>query len=83
MQKKLPAEDKRKQAYLQIKKGKSKPKVENVLTKKFPDMKDFPTKHHISIFEPGSLIGEDDTYLGDTYSTTVSCSTKKGTLLTM
>lgn len=40
--KKLAHEDKRKQAYLQVEKGREKPKVENVLTEKFPDLKDFP-----------------------------------------
>ena len=42
LNKKLPQEDKRKQAYLQVKKGQSKKKIENIITRKFPDMKDFP-----------------------------------------
>ena len=40
--KKLAREDKRKQAYLQVPKGAIKPKVSNILTEKFPHMKDFP-----------------------------------------
>ncbi len=42
MTKKLPREDTRKQAYLQVPKGEKKAKVSNVLTSKFPHMKDFP-----------------------------------------
>lgn len=42
MEKKLAHEDVRKQAFLQIKRGEEKPKVENLLTRKFPDFKDFP-----------------------------------------
>ena len=57
LDKHLPHEDRRKQARLQLKKGEEKQKVDNILTKKFPDMKDFPQTQKISIFQKNSLIG--------------------------
>jgi hypothetical protein len=50
MTKRLPCADNRKQADLQVPKGEKKAKVENVLTKKFPHMKDFPHEQNISLF---------------------------------
>lgn len=63
--------------------GNDKPKVENILTKKFTDLKDFPASQKISIFQPGSLLGEDDILQRDYHSTSVQCSTKKGTVFVM
>lgn len=60
MTKKLPRADTRKQADLQVPKGEKKAKVENVLTTKFPQMKDFPHEQNISLFLRGSMLGEED-----------------------
>ena len=38
--------------------------VKNLYQQKFPDMKDFPYSQKVSIFEAGSLIGEDDLFEG-------------------
>lgn len=46
-------------------------------------MKDFPYAQKISIFEAGSLIGEDDLFKGGNHSTTLTCNSKKGTLYHM
>lgn len=85
MQKKLPVEDKRLQAFLYVKKGEEKPTVESILNKKFPDMKDLPRSQKITIFEPKSLFGYDDIlYRKDEHhSTKVVCTSKKGTLWLM
>ena len=40
--------------------GAMKAKVENVLTRKFPKMKDFPRDQNISLFLRGSMLGEED-----------------------
>ena len=53
------------------------------MTKKFPNLKDFPQQHKISLFEAGSLIGLDDLYHEQDYTTTLTCSTQKGHLFGM
>ena len=83
MDKSLPTGDKRKQAVLQLKKGEERQKVDNIFTKKFPDMKDFPYAQKISIFEKQSFIGEDDLFNGKNHSATLKCLSQKGTLFKM
>lgn len=84
MHKKLPQEDKRKQAYLQIKKGEQKPQVVSILNQKFPQMRDLPEKLKITIFEPKSVFGYDDILYKDAkHSTKVTCTSEKGTLFLM
>ena len=84
MHKKLPSEDKRKQAGLRIKKGEIKPSVSSILNKKFPNMKDLPVDYKITIFEPKSLFGYDDILYKDAHhSTRVTCTSEKGTLFLM
>ena len=47
-------------------------------------MKDFPQNQKISILEPKSAFGYDDLlYQGGYHSTTVTCTSKKGTLFLM
>ena len=57
--------------------------VKNFLTEKFPNMKDFPNAHRISIFERGSLIGAIDAYNDGQHSSTLRCISQKGKLLVM
>lgn len=69
----LPREDMRKRTVLQLKKGEEMQKATNILTQKFPDMKDFPSTHKISVFGRNCFIGEDDLFRGGKHTTTVKC----------
>ena len=58
--------------------------VQNTLTKKFPHIKDFPVAHNISIFEKGSMVGDNDALSKDNlHSSTLTCYSQKGKLLAM
>lgn len=53
----------------------------NVLTKKMPEVKDAPRDLKMTIFGPGSFLGEDDVIYRFTHSGTLRCITQKGVLL--
>ena len=57
--------------------------MQNVLSKKFPELKDFPEAQEISIFEVSSLIGENDVFKEEKYTSTLRCTSKHGTLFAM
>lgn len=58
--------------------------VQNIFTKKFPHMKDFPVAHSISIFERGSMVGDNDALSKDNlHTSTLKCYSQKGKLLAM
>ena len=56
---------------------------ENIFAEKFPHMNDLPKSHRISIFQAGSMIGEEDVFAGGKHSKTLLCSSQKGTLLAL
>ena len=54
-----------------------------MLSKKFPELKDFPKAQKISIFEVSSLIGENDVYSVDKHTSALECTSKHGILFAM
>lgn len=66
-------------------KGKEKPMVGNLMTKKFGDMKDFPFVQKIGILEPRAVILEDSLFTNDeqVHTSTLKCCSHKGTLFLM
>ena len=52
----------------------------NILAKRLPEIKDLPYQMKLSIFGPGSLIGEEDIFNRNKYSCTLKCYSQKGVL---
>ena len=52
----------------------------NILAKRLPEIKDLPYSLKLSIFGPGSLMGEEDLFARSFYSCSLKCVSKKGTV---
>ena len=52
----------------------------NVLAKKLPEIKDVPKTLKLTLFGPGTLLGEEDLLARETYACKVTCNSLKGTL---
>ena len=55
-------------------------RYQNILAQRLPEIKDIPFEMKLSIFGRGSLIGEEDIFSRQMYSTTLKCYSSKGTL---
>ena len=55
--------------------------IPNTLNEKFPHIKDFPKNQEISIFQRGTMIGDDDVFNEGPCTTSLSCHTQTGQLL--
>ena len=64
---------------------KEKPKVGNLISDKFGDMKDFPYAHKIGILDPKGIVLEDSLFSrdGHVHTSTLRCASQKGTLFLM
>ena len=54
-----------------------------MLAKKFTELQSIPNKYKITIYGPGSLIGEEDIINRKYYSSTLRCLSQKGRLYRM
>ena len=76
---KLPPLEDQSQAPLKKMLGKNS-KTNNILAKKFSELKDIPYQQKLVIYCTGSLIGEEDIVNRKAHSSTIKCVSTKGSL---